>query len=262
GRFYGKRSQANGNSQTGQGAASSKFRGVNTGDPKAVSSQHSLSCAVLEQNSQALFYYSLPFSVPWQVQYFVPLTDAEFRERLARHKGEITIMLRSSDFNQDKTALIETNNPFPLLISGQHLSVPLQYFPKDVLGRVGWASFLSMLKMKNLGYQGSEKSQIETSEGSQSDFQTEAHFSKCYAEKRLQKLYPHLRMHMVPDTKKIEPLPSIQGWSATASQWEPLTISCLTETKPTVLVPGEDGFRYGSAPLWIVNNSMVTKHSK
>uniref|UniRef100_A0A8D0BWB6 Uncharacterized protein n=1 Tax=Salvator merianae TaxID=96440 RepID=A0A8D0BWB6_SALMN len=194
-----------------------------------------------KQNSQALFYYSLPFSVPWQVQYFVPLTDAEFRERLARHKGEITIMLRSSDFNQDKTALIETNNPFPLLISGQHLSVPLQYFPKDVLGRVGWASFLSMLKMKNLGYQGSEKSQIETSEGSQ---------------KRLQKLYPHLH------TKKIEPLPSIQGWSATASQWEPLTISCLTETKPTVLVPGEDGFRYGSAPLWIVNNSMVTKHSK
>lgn len=71
-----------------------------------------------------------------QIQYFVPLTDAEFQERLERHKGEIAIMLKSSEFNEDKTTLIVTNNPLPLLISGQQLATRFQFFSKDLLGTV------------------------------------------------------------------------------------------------------------------------------
>uniref|UniRef100_A0A803T9U7 Uncharacterized protein n=1 Tax=Anolis carolinensis TaxID=28377 RepID=A0A803T9U7_ANOCA len=175
----------------------------------------------------------LPF---FQTQYFIPVTDAEFRERLERHRGEIAIMLRSSEFNQDKTTLIVTNNPLPLLISGRQLATPFQFFPKDFLRKVGFTN-LSCPRF-----------------ATRNDFKTEAHFSKNYDEKHLQKLYPNLRTHMRPGKK----LFSTQGRKGRfplsfAVPLVPLTMSCLIETKPTVTVPGEDGFRYGKAPLWIVN---------
>nr|XP_016849642.1 PREDICTED: testis-specific gene 13 protein [Anolis carolinensis] len=249
---------------------------------------------------------------PNLTQYFIPVTDAEFRERLERHRGEIAIMLRSSEFNQDKTTLIVTNNPLPLLISGRQLATPFQFFPKDFLRKLH--SFHSvdspfqpciLLQMAittfRLSFQpaqlhilsfdlflllsliffiniqelhslppvkvpqqqlvGPVVKQLHKSPkvrfATRNDFKTEAHFSKNYDEKHLQKLYPNLRTHMRPDLQPKEPLPCIQGF---AVPLVPLTMSCLIETKPTVTVPGEDGFRYGKAPLWIVNSSAVPRN--
>ncbi|XP_062839403.1 testis-specific gene 13 protein isoform X2 [Anolis carolinensis] len=199
---------------------------------------------------------------PNLTQYFIPVTDAEFRERLERHRGEIAIMLRSSEFNQDKTTLIVTNNPLPLLISGRQLATPFQFFPKDFLRKE--LHSLPPVKVPQQQLVGPVVKQLHKSPkfrfATRNDFKTEAHFSKNYDEKHLQKLYPNLRTHMRPDLQPKEPLPCIQGFAVPSSQWEPLTMSCLIETKPTVTVPGEDGFRYGKAPLWIVNSSTVPRN--
>ncbi|KAM6436262.1 testis-specific gene 13 protein [Liasis olivaceus] len=177
-------------------------------------------------------------------------------------------MLRSSEFNQDKTELIVTNNPFPLLISDQHLTTPFQYFPEDLSGRMSPESFrdqmpLYLPPLKRLPKElvGPEirklKSPTHLRFANKNDFKGEARFSKSYAERRLQRMYPHLRVPRQDQPKK-QLLPSVHGWSPSKIQWEPLTLSCLTEMKPTHIVPGEDGFRYGRAPLWIVNNSVIS----
>ncbi|XP_067325459.1 testis-specific gene 13 protein [Anolis sagrei] len=205
---------------------------------------------------------------PNLTQYFVPVTDAEFRERLERHRGEIALMLRSSEFNQDKTTLIVTNNPLPLLISGQHLPSPFQFFPRDLLGKtvsIREPHYLPPVKVPPEQLVGPVVKQLHKPApfrfATRNDFKTEARFSKNYAEKRLQRLYPNLRTHMRPDLQK-EPLPCIQGFAFPSAQWEPLTMSCLIEMRPTMTVPGEDGFRYGKAPLWIVNSSVVPRNGK
>ncbi|XP_042323751.1 testis-specific gene 13 protein [Sceloporus undulatus] len=201
---------------------------------------------------------------PNLTQYFVPVTDVEFRERLEQHQGEIAVMLRSSEFNQDKTTLIVTNNPLPLLISGQHLSTPFRFFPEDLLAKV--PSYLPPVKMPEQQLSRPTVKKLKKSSpfrfANKNDFVTEAHFSKNYAEKRLQRLYPNLRTHMRPGQPAMESLPSIQGFPAPRIQWEPLTMSCLTELHPTLTVPGNNGFRYGKAPLWIVNSSVVSRNIK
>uniref|UniRef100_A0A670ZTI1 Uncharacterized protein n=1 Tax=Pseudonaja textilis TaxID=8673 RepID=A0A670ZTI1_PSETE len=179
-------------------------------------------------------------------------------QRLEQHRREIALMLRSSEFNQDKTALIVTNNPFPLLVSGQHLTTPFQYFPKDLsrrvrgLGPFPWQKNGWMEGWMDEGEGGREEENRFTNK---KDFKGEARFSKNYAERRLQRLYPQLHLHsrlgklwLLHDSKEL---------GNSYFQWEPLTLSCLTEMKPTFIVPGEDGFRHGNAPLWIVNNSVV-----
>ncbi|XP_053113959.1 testis-specific gene 13 protein isoform X2 [Hemicordylus capensis] len=205
---------------------------------------------------------------PNLVQYFIPFTDAEFQERLERHKGEIAIMLRSSEFNQDKTTLIVTNNPLPLLISGQQLATPLQFFPKDLLGKGASTPrpyCLPPLKTSQKQLFGLVRKPGQATPfrfATNKDFKGEAQFSKGYAERRLQRMYPHLRSHIGTVTTIPEPLPSIEGWSPKRSRWEPLTLSCLTETRPTLIAPGDDGFRYGKAQLWHVNNSVVPRYTK
>ncbi|XP_061496315.1 testis-specific gene 13 protein [Rhineura floridana] len=210
--------------------------------------------------------YSHP---PNLTQYFLPLTDAEFQERLERRKGEIAIMLRSSEFNQDKTTLIVTNNPFPLFISGQQLSTPFQYFPEDLLGRGvsrQESSRLPPLTLSQRQLMGPSVRKLQKPAefrfATKKDFKSEAHFSKGYAERRLQRLYPQLHTHSRLGPKKPEPLPFIQGWSPLMTNWEPLTISCLAETRRTIIAPGDDGFRYGKAPLWIIDSSVVPRHAK
>ncbi|XP_060135213.1 testis-specific gene 13 protein [Zootoca vivipara] len=203
---------------------------------------------------------------PNLVQYFLPFTDAEFQERLEQHKAEIAIMLRSSEFNQDKTALIVTNNPLPLFISGQQLSTPFQFFPEDIRRKSQPDSdHLPPVNAQNSQLSPSIRKLRKPAEfrfSRDKDFTSEAHFSKNYAERRLLRMYPQLRKHMRLGTSETEPLPSIQGWSPNTTYWEPLTISCLTETRRTINVPGEDGFRYGRAPLWIVDSSVVPKYAK
>ncbi|XP_048357536.1 testis-specific gene 13 protein [Sphaerodactylus townsendi] len=72
---------------------------------------------------------------PNLVQYYMPVINTEFQERLEKRKGEIATMMRSTEFNEDKTSLIVTNNPLPLLFSGQRVMTPFHFFSNDLLGK-------------------------------------------------------------------------------------------------------------------------------
>uniref|UniRef100_A0A8D2IIY6 Uncharacterized protein n=1 Tax=Varanus komodoensis TaxID=61221 RepID=A0A8D2IIY6_VARKO len=208
---------------------------------------------------RGLLSSSHSFFVAEQIQYFIPVTDEEFQERLGRRRGEIAIMLRSSEFNQDKTTLIVTNNPLPLLVSGQQLSMPLQYFSKDVLRR-GPLRFSKV--PPHIMHCSNPNMSCASRFATAKDFKGEAKFSKGYAERRVQRLYPHLHTSSRLGKCEKQPLPSIQGWVPKVAQWEPLTITCLAETKVTLTAPGEDGFRYGKAPLWVVETSLVPRNTQ
>ncbi|KAL8222493.1 UNVERIFIED_CONTAM: hypothetical protein K2H54_077062 [Gekko kuhli] len=210
-------------------------------------------------------YYSLH---PNLIRYFLPMTDAEFQERLDRHKGEIAVMMRSSEFNQDKTALIVTNNPLPMLVSGRQLTTtPFHFFPDDFLGKTKSAQTPYSLPpltepQKQLVVPDLRKpgTSLPFRFATAKDFKSESKFSKVYAERRLLRKYPQLQTHWFPrlELKNRDLPPSIEGWASRRTDlWEPLTLACLAETKPTLPAPGEDGFRYGQAPLWVVNRSIA-----
>ncbi|XP_060100444.1 testis-specific gene 13 protein [Heteronotia binoei] len=204
---------------------------------------------------------------PDLIRYFMPMTDAEFQERLDRHKGEIAIMMRSSEFNQDKTTLIVTNNPLSLLISGRQLTSPFHFFTQELLGTTtGSPKPYSLPPLKETQQQLVSADLRRPGKplpyrfATAKDFKSEGKFSKVYAERRLLRMYPQLQTCWLPrlESKRREPLPGIEGWAPRKTEpWEPLTLTCLAATKPTLRAPGHDGFRYGKAPLWVVKRSVA-----
>ncbi|XP_053872154.1 testis-specific gene 13 protein [Malaclemys terrapin pileata] len=218
------------------------------------------------QNEEQYCYH------PKLAKYFVPLTDAKFQDYLNGRKRYIKLMCRSSEFNQDKTTLIVTNNPLPDLNSSHRKDTPMKFFCKEHLGRgIDARSQLHLPPLKTQQNQltGPDKSFAEGKVGkslqfrfsTDTDFKTEGQFSKSYAERRLLKLYPHLHFQAFPrlDTKEVQSLPrkNSKPTRETSCQWEPLTLSSLFEAKPTVNVPGENSFKCGKVSQWVVSSSFV-----
>ncbi|XP_048706246.2 testis-specific gene 13 protein [Caretta caretta] len=204
-------------------------------------------------------------------KYFVPLTDAKFQDYINGRKRCAKLMCRSSEFNQDKTTLIVTNNPLPDLNSSQRKDTPMKFFCKEHLRR--GIDARSQLHLPPLKTQQLTEAGINFDEGkvgkslqfsrfsTDNDFKTEGQFSKSYAERRLLKLYPHLHFQAFPRlaTEDVQSLPrkDSKPTRETSCQWEPLTLSSLFEAKPTVNAPGKNGFRCGKVSQWVVNSSFV-----
>ncbi|XP_039375750.1 testis-specific gene 13 protein isoform X3 [Mauremys reevesii] len=219
------------------------------------------------QNEEQYCYH------PKLAKYFVPLTNAKFQDYLDGRKRSIKLMCRSSEFNQDKTTLIVTNNPLPDLNSSHRKDTPMKFFCKEHLGRgIDARSQLHLPPLKTQQNQltgpgtcfaeGNVGRSLQFSRFStDTDFKTEGQFSKSYAERRLLKLYPHLHFQAFPrlDTKGVRSLPrkNSKPTRETSCQWEPLTLSSLFEAKPIVNVPGENSFKHGKVSQWVVSSSFV-----
>ncbi|CAM5086216.1 unnamed protein product [Eretmochelys imbricata] len=216
------------------------------------------------QNEERYCYH------PKLAKYFVPLTDAKFQDYLNGRKRCAKLMCRSSEFNQDKTTLIVTNNPLPDLNSSQRKDTPMKFFCKEHLRR--GIDARSQLHLPPLKTQQLTEAGIHFDEGkvgkslqfrfsTDNDFKTEGQFSKSYAERRLLKLYPHLHFQAFPRlaTEDVQSLPrkDSKPTRETSCQWEPLTLSSLFEAKPTVNAPGKNGFRCGKVSQWVVSSSFV-----
>ncbi|CAM4510845.1 testis-specific gene 13 protein [Lepidochelys kempii] len=216
------------------------------------------------QNEEQYCYH------PKLAKYFVPLTDAKFQDYLNGRKRCAKLMCRSSEFNQDKTTLIVTNNPLPDLNSSQRKDTPMKFFCKEHLRR--GIDARSQLHLPPLKRQQLTEAGINFDEGkvgkslqfrfsTDNDFKIEGQFSKSYAERRLLKLYPHLHFQAFPRlaTEDVQSLPrkDSKPTRETSCQWEPLTLSSLFEAKPTVNAPGKNGFRCGKVSQWVVSSSFV-----
>uniref|UniRef100_A0A8C8R605 Testis specific 13 n=1 Tax=Pelusios castaneus TaxID=367368 RepID=A0A8C8R605_9SAUR len=217
----------------------------------------------LLQNEEQYRYH------PKLAKYFVPLTDAKFQDYLAGRKRDTELMSRSSEFNQDKTSLIMTNNPLPDLNSNHRKDTPMKFFCKEHLEReIDTRSQFHLPPLKTQQSQltgpgtcfAEEKvgKSLEFRFSTDNDFKTEGHFSKSYAERRLLKLYPHLNFQAFPrlEPKEVRTLRR-KSTREISCQWEPLTLSSLFERKPIVNAPGENSFKYGKTSQWVVSSSFV-----
>uniref|UniRef100_A0A8C3T869 Testis specific 13 n=1 Tax=Chelydra serpentina TaxID=8475 RepID=A0A8C3T869_CHESE len=179
---------------------------------------------------------------PVQAKYFVPLTDAKFQDYLDGRKRCTKLMCRSSEFNQDKTTLIVTNNPLPDLNSSHRKDTPMKFFRKEHLGRVKHLTFQALMDA-NENLRNMQQVRFSTD----NDFKTEGQFSKSYAERRLLKLYPHLHVQAFPRLgKKKNSKPTRER----SCQWEPLTLSSLFDAKPIINAPGKNSFQCGRVSQW------------
>ncbi|XP_067391085.1 testis-specific gene 13 protein [Emydura macquarii macquarii] len=205
-------------------------------------------------------------------KYFVPLNDDKFQDYLDGRKRNTELMSRSSEFNQDKTTLIVTNNPLPDLNSSDRKDTPMKFFCKEHLERGIDARsqfHLPLLKTQQSQLTGPGTCFAEEKVGkslqfrfsTDNDFKTEGEFSKSYAARRLLKLYPHLHFkafpRLVPKDVQTFPRKGSKSTRETSCQWEPLTLSSLFKAKPIVNAPGENCFKYGKTSHWVVSSSFV-----
>ncbi|KAL2777687.1 testis-specific gene 13 protein [Daubentonia madagascariensis] len=218
---------------------------------------------------------------PNLAQYYEPLKPTALQKFLAQKRKTTSFMLKVTEYDQDKTLLIMTNNPLPCPISQQEKDGAPKYFPKELLLKV-MESYHQHKPTENfcLPLMPQEKKlrsglkpvfpltllDDSTSKREQwfrfstdNDFKSEGNYSKLYALRKQKKMYPQLNFAPVcnRDMKKDVSKKSESEMPISKVSWEPLTLSTLLEEKPTRTAPGESSFRNGRAPQWIIKNAII-----
>ncbi|MBZ3888565.1 Testis-specific gene 13 protein [Sciurus carolinensis] len=230
-----------------------------------------------------LLTYSLCLSgnLSAQAQYYEPLKSTALQKFLAQNRKTTSFMLKVTEFDQDLTLLIMTNNPPPYSIHQQEKDSTPKYFSKELLleeihhqQKPTENFFLPLMPQKK-----KLRSRIKpifpmkcsddpTSKREQwfrfstdNDFKSEGKYSKAVALKKQKKMYPQLNFAPVceRDMRKNVSKKSVSEMLTPQVLWEPLTLSSLLEKKPTRIVPGESAFRNGRAQQWIIKNATVIK---
>ncbi|XP_051819102.1 testis-specific gene 13 protein isoform X3 [Antechinus flavipes] len=213
---------------------------------------------------------------PNLIQYCEPLKVTEQQKLLASRQKIKRFMFQVTNFDENKTLLIMTNNPPPGPVNWQEKDSPPSYFSQTMLAKeqqkaINRAGLPLMKKKKKLKHESRTPFPVVVLEdakpkreqwyrfSTKADFKGEAKFSKLHALRKQQETYPNLSF--VPDCR------SVAAARAQAARrkvsivtWEPLTLATLLEEKPTLTVPlpGKSPFRYGRAPQWFTNAPTVS----
>uniref|UniRef100_A0A8C3W0Y2 Testis specific 13 n=1 Tax=Catagonus wagneri TaxID=51154 RepID=A0A8C3W0Y2_9CETA len=218
---------------------------------------------------------------PNLAQYYEPLKPTALHKFLARNKKIQGFTLKVTEYDQDKTLLILTNNPLPCPIDHQGKDITPKYFSKELLLKVMESNqlkptenYLPLMSQKKKLRSGLKPVfpvtllEDPTSKREQwfrfstdKDFKSEGKYSKVYAMRRQKKMYPQLNFAPVckRDMKNDVSKKSESALPTSQMSWEPLTLSSLLEEKPTRTAPGERAFRNGKAQQWIIKNATVTE---
>ncbi|XP_046311056.1 testis-specific gene 13 protein [Marmota monax] len=225
-----------------------------------------------------LRYYSVH---PNLARYYEPLKSTVLQKFLDQNRKTTSFMLKVTEFDQDLTLLIMTNNPPPYSINQQEKDGTPKYFSQKLLleeihqNQKPIENFFlplmsqkkklrSRLKpifpMKRLDNPTSKREQWFRF-STDNDFKSEGKYSKVFALKKQKKMYPQLNFAPVceRDMRKNVSKKSVNEMLTPQMLWEPLTLSSLLEEKPTRIVPGESSFRNGKAQQWIIKNATVIK---
>ncbi|KAM6151990.1 testis-specific gene 13 protein [Erethizon dorsatum] len=219
---------------------------------------------------------------PDLAQYYEPLKPTRLQKFLDQNRKITSLMLKVTEFDQDMTVLIMTNNPPPCLICQQEKDSALKYFSKDLLFKVMESHqhkhtknfCLPVVPQKKKLRSGlkpifpvkkfddpksKEKQWFRFS--TDNDFKTEGQYSKTYALRKQKKMYPQLSFAPVCERDKMEDASKESVSESPTSQLlqEPLTLSSLQKEKPTRCAPGENSFRNGRAQQWIIKNATLVK---
>ncbi|VFV32795.1 Hypothetical predicted protein [Lynx pardinus] len=218
---------------------------------------------------------------PNMAQYYEPLKPTALQKFLARNGKIKSFTLKVTEYDQDKTLLIVTNNPPPCPFDQQGKNIAPRSFPKELLLKEGYQhnppeNFCLPLMSQKKKLRSELKPTFPvtlladpTSKQEQwfSNIPTNEHHlvtvlsSPPESDKKQKKMYPQLNFASVceRDMKKAAVAKSGSDMPTSKMIWEPLTLSSLLEEKPTTTVPGENAFRNGRARQWIIKNATVIK---
>ncbi|XP_043823502.1 testis-specific gene 13 protein [Dromiciops gliroides] len=211
---------------------------------------------------------------PNLVQYYEPLKVTEPHKLFGGNQNIKRFMSRVTEFDQNKTLLIMTNNPPPGPVNWQEKDTPPCYFSQELLAKpqekqkTTSPTGLPLMKKKKLKAEPRTPFPVVVLEdakpkreqwyrfSTKADLKGEAEYSKLHALKKQREAYPELSF--VPDFRSAaRDLASRRKVSMVT--WEPLTLATLLEEKPTLTVPlsSNSPFRYGRAPQWFINTPTV-----
>ncbi|KAM5205185.1 testis-specific gene 13 protein [Hipposideros larvatus] len=194
---------------------------------------------------------------------------------MARNRKLLSFMLKVTEYDQDKTLLIMTNNPPPCLVDQQGKDMTPLYFSKELLLKESYHhkptenSCLPLMSQKGKLRSGPKPIftltllEDPTSKREQwfrfstnNDFKSEGTYSMVCTLRKQKNMYPQLTF--APFCKDV-PKKSESDTPTSKMKWEPLTLSSLLKEKPTRTAPGESAFRNGRAPQWVMKNATVIK---
>ncbi|XP_063096749.1 testis-specific gene 13 protein [Cavia porcellus] len=224
-----------------------------------------------------LRYYTIQ---PDLAQYYEPVKHTKLQKILDRNRKIMSFMLKVTEYDQDMTSLIMTNNPPPCPTCQQEKDSAPKYFSEDLLFKESHQhkptkSFcLTVMPQKKKLRSGlkpvfyMKKSDDPKSKKKQwfrfsidSDFKTEGQYSKMYALRKQKKMYPQLNFAPVCERDKMKDVSKKPVSESSTSQLlqEPLTLDSLQKETPTRNAPGENSFRNGRAQQWIIENATLVK---
>ncbi|XP_045046988.1 testis-specific gene 13 protein [Desmodus rotundus] len=214
-------------------------------------------------------------------QYYEPLKPTALQKLMARNKKVLSFMLKVTEYDQDKTLLILTNNPPPSPMDQQGKDLPPKYFPKEFLLKERYpqhkpAENFCLLSMPQKGTLRPELKPVfpvtllkgPTSKQEQwfrfstkKDFKSEGKYSTLCTLRKQKNMYPQLTFAQVCNRDRIKDVSkkSESGMPTLKMNWEPLTLASLLEEKPTRTAPGEKEFRFGRAQHWFIKNTTAIK---
>ncbi|KAM4874873.1 testis-specific gene 13 protein isoform 2-T2 [Thomomys bottae] len=219
-------------------------------------------------NLQNYHYYT---TRPNLAPYYEPLKPTSLHKLLIRNRKIISFMSKLSEFDQDMTSLIMSNNPLPSYINQNNGP---KYFSKMILQEICYQPkpmenvCLPQMpqKKKTFPVKKTEDATLKEKQkfrfSTDKDFKSEGNYSKIYSLRKQKKAYPQLIFApgYGKDTKKgVSMEPVSRPAPCSQELWEPLTFSTLLEQKPTRDAPGENTFRYGKAKQWIVQKAAVPR---
>ncbi|XP_012329417.1 testis-specific gene 13 protein [Aotus nancymaae] len=219
---------------------------------------------------------------PNLAQYYKPLKATALQKFLAQNKKTTSFMLKVTEYDQDKTLLIMTNNPPPCSITQQDKESASKYFSKELLLEImeshhqhkptenPWLPSMPQKKklrskLKPIFPLILSNDPTSTREqwfrfSTDNDFKSEGKYSKVYALRTQKKMYPQLTFAPVHerDTRKDASKKLASEKLISKVIREPLTLASLLEEMPTRTAHGETAFRNGRAQQWTIKKAMVT----
>ncbi|XP_037021694.2 testis-specific gene 13 protein [Artibeus jamaicensis] len=216
-------------------------------------------------------------------QYYEPLKPTALQKLMARNEKVLSFMLKVTEYDQDKTLLILTNNPPPSPMDQHGKDLPPKYFPKDfllkerhqqhkptenicLLSRPQKKTFRPELKSVFpvtlwKGPTRTSKQEQWFRFSTENDFKSEGKYSMLCTLRKQKKMYPQLTFAQVCNRDTIKDVSKkSESYTATSKMnWEPLTLASLLKEKPTRIAPGEKDFRFGRAQHWFIKNTTVIK---
>ncbi|XP_007524276.1 testis-specific gene 13 protein isoform X2 [Erinaceus europaeus] len=208
-------------------------------------------------------------------RYYEPLKPTALQKFLTEHGKIRSFMLKVTEYDQDKTLLILTNNPLPSPFQ-QHgnditpitpFSEEFQFTGSDhhprytenlyLPGMTPSKTFRSERKptfpvtlLEELSPRQEQWFRFSTDK----DFMSEGRYSQLHSLRKQKTMYPQLTF--APARRNVSKKLQSETWTSKRFS-EPLTLFSLQEEKPTRVAPGEKAFRYGSARQWVIKNATV-----